>query len=415
MNGKPKNSDAMNGKHKKAESAMANEKRKQTPMTLADAVARDYRSVALVLQGGGALGAYQAGVYEALHEVGLRPNWLAGISIGALNAAIIAGNAPERRVERLHQFWDTICQPAFWPAPTLFDSLAWPLTIQNGLSGFAAWRTMIEGQPGFFRPRVSSPLLQKHTSPATTSWYDTAPLRATLEKLVDFDRINDPRSMRVSIGAVNVRTGNFAYFDNTHGVLKTEHFMASGALPPGFPAVEIDGEFYWDGGIVSNTPLYKVLTERPHRDALILQVDLWSAGNTLPTDMTGVAERAKEIQYSSRTRLVTEYMHENCEQQRLLHDLMALVPLDQRDNPAFRRAEARANGARTNLIHLIYSNKPYEGHYKDYEFSASSMRGHWQSGVADMQHTLTHPHWFDAPDPEHPFVTHDVHRAADLR
>jgi len=390
---------------------MTNSKSTQTPVALADAVARDYRTVALVLQGGGALGAYQAGVYEGLHAAGLRPNWLAGISIGALNAAIIAGNAPERRVERLHEFWDTICQPASWPASTLFDGMAWPLAIQNGLSGFAAWRSLIEGQPGFFRPRMASPLLQRHSSPATTSWYDTAPLRATLERLVDFDRINDARSMRVSIGAVNVRTGNFAYFDNTHGKLRLEHFMASGALPPGFPAVEIDGEFYWDGGIISNTPLYKVLRERPHRDALIFQVDLWSADNTLPTDMTGVAERAKEIQYSSRTRLVTEYMHESREQQCLLHELMTLVPLDQRDNPIWRRAEANANGALTNLIHLIYSNKPYEGHYKDYEFSASSMRGHWQSGMADMQHTLAHPHWFAAPDPEQPFVTHDVHRA----
>jgi len=253
---------------------MANSKSTQTPVALADAVARDYRTVALVLQGGGALGAYQAGVYEGLHAAGLRPNWLAGISIGALNAAIIAGNAPERRVERLHEFWDTICQPASWPASTLFDGMAWPLAIQNGLSGFAAWRSLIEGQPGFFRPRMASPLLQRHSSPATTSWYDTAPLRATLERLVDFDRINDARSMRVSIGAVNVRTGNFAYFDNTHGKLRLEHFMASGALPPGFPAVEIDGEFYWDGGIISNTPLYKVLRERPHRDALIFQVDL---------------------------------------------------------------------------------------------------------------------------------------------
>jgi NTE family protein len=394
---------------------MANSKSTQTPVALADAVARDYRTVALVLQGGGALGAYQAGVYEGLHAAGLRPNWLAGISIGALNAAIIAGNAPERRVERLHEFWDTICQPASWPASTLFDGMAWPLAIQNGLSGFAAWRSLIEGQPGFFRPRMASPLLQRHSSPATTSWYDTAPLRATLERLVDFDRINDARSMRVSIGAVNVRTGNFAYFDNTHGKLRLEHFMASGALPPGFPAVEIDGEFYWDGGIISNTPLYKVLRERPHRDALIFQVDLWSADNTLPTDMTGVAERAKEIQYSSRTRLVTEYMHESREQQCLLHELMTLVPLDQRDNPIWRRAEANANGALTNLIHLIYSNKPYEGHYKDYEFSVSSMRGHWQSGVDDMRHTLGHPRWFDAPDPEQPFVTHDVHCVATKR
>ena len=381
--------------------------------SLAETVARDYRSVALVLQGGGALGAYQAGVVEALAGAGLWPSWVAGISIGALNAAIVAGNPPERRVERLHAFWRTICQSPWWPSmptPPWFDETAWPMAVRNGLSGLAAWRALVEGQAGFFRPRLPTSLLQTHAGPASTSWYDTAPLRATLERLVDFDRINDPRGMRVSVGAVNVRTGNFTYFDNTRERLRPEHFMASGALPSGFPAVEIDGEFYWDGGIVSNTPLYQVLTERPHRDMLVFQVDLWSALGELPRDMAGVAERVKDIQYSSRTRLVTEYMHQSREQQRLLHALMALVPPERRAEPAFRCAEAAANGSRTNLIHLIYRDKPYEGHFKDYEFSLSSMRSHWQSGLDDMRHTLAHPSWFDAPPPEQPFVTHDVHR-----
>ena len=186
--------------------------------------------------------------------------------------------------------------------------------------------------------------------------------------------------------------------------------MASGALPPGFPAVEIDGEYYWDGGMVSNTPLYQVLVDRPCHDALIFQVDLWSAQGELPGDLAEVAARSKDIQYSSRTRLVTEYMRRDQVQQRLLHDLMALVPPDRRDDPAYRRAEARASGALTNVVHLIYRNKPYEGHYKDYEFSAESMRQHWQAGLDDMRHTLAHPHWLDAPTPGQPFVTHDVHR-----
>ncbi|WP_266158986.1 patatin-like phospholipase family protein [Dyella silvatica] len=353
-----------------------------------------YQLTALVLQGGGALGAYQAGVYQALDEAGLQPDWIAGISIGALNAAIIAGNAPQHRVERLHEFWDTICRPPFFPAPfasPLFDNLSWPVQMQNSFSGLAAWRAMTEGQAGFFYPRIPPPLFPLKAGPTTASYYDTAPLRSTLERLVDFDRINDARAMRVSVGAVNVRTGNFAYFDNTQGPLRAEHFMASGALPPGFPAVEIDGEFYWDGGMVSNTPLYKVLAERPCHDALIFQVDLWSAVGELPHDFT-------------------EYMRLNQENQRLLHDLMALVPEDRRGELAYRRAEARASGALTNLIHLIYRNKPYEGHYKDYEFSANSMREHWRSGLADMQHTLGHPQWLNAPSPEHPFVTHDLHR-----
>jgi NTE family protein len=380
---------------------------------LAEAVARDYRTVALVLQGGGALGAYQAGVVEALEEVRLRPDWVAGISIGALNAAIIAGNPPERRVERLRAFWDTICRASPWPPvalPAAFDARHWPLVLQNGLSGLAAWHALVQGQPGFFRPRLPPPFLQARATPATASWYDTTPLRGTLEELVDFDRVNDARAMRVSVGAVHVKSGNFVYFDNTRQRLGPEHFMASGALPPGFPAVEIDGEYYWDGGVVSNTPLYRVLTEQPQRDMLVFQVDLWSAQGELPHDMPGVAERSKEIQYSSRTRLMTEYMHESRRRQRLLQELMALVPTERRADPAYRRAECEANGALVNLVHLIYRDKPYEGHYKDYEFSAASMHGHWRSGLADMRHTLAHPKWFEAPSADQPFVTHDVHR-----
>ncbi|HEY9133202.1 MAG TPA: patatin-like phospholipase family protein [Dyella sp.] len=393
-------------------SSKGSQLRASTATAVGDAVARNYGTVALVLQGGGALGAYQAGVYQALEEASLQPNWIAGISIGALNAAIIAGNPPERRVEQLEAFWRAICQlplPALSAAP--FDPANWPLPWQNGMSAWAAWRSLIEGQPSFFLPRMPSPLWHTHASPATTSWYDTSPLRTTLERMADFDRINDPRQMRVSVGAVNVRTGNFAYFENTRGKLMPEHFMASGALPPGFPAVEIDGEFYWDGGMVSNTPLYKVLAERPCHDALVFQVDLWNAQGELPRDMAAVAERSKEIQYSSRTRLITEYMRLNQEQQRMLHDLMALVPPDKHDDPAYRRAEVRASGALTNLIHLIYRDKPYEGHYKDYEFSAASMREHWQSGLTDMQRTLENPHWLDVPDTEHPFITHDAHRS----
>jgi NTE family protein len=372
-----------------------------------------YKVTALVLQGGGALGAYQAGVYQALDEAGLHPNWIAGISIGALNAAIIAGNPPERRVEKLTEFWDTICKSAFWPNRPTFpwtDDAGFPQIFREGVNALAAWRALTEGQAGFFRPRMPPPLLQPHGTPSTASWYDTAPLRETLERLADFDRINDARQMRVSVGAVNVRTGNFAYFDNHHGKLGPEHFMASGALPPGFPAVEIDGEYYWDGGMVSNTPLYKVLSEQPHRDSLIFQVDLWSACGALPRDMSTVAERSKDIQFSSRTRLITEYMRNTREQQCLLHGLMDLVPEAKRNDPAFRRAERYANGARTNLIHLIYRDKPYEGHYKDYEFSAITMHEHWQSGLADMRHTLTQPHWLEPPSADNPFVTHDLHR-----
>ncbi|WP_199098317.1 patatin-like phospholipase family protein [Dyella sp. ASV21] len=385
-------------------------KRAPSKAELAEAVKRDYRTVALVLQGGGALGAYQAGVYQGLDEAGIRPHWVAGISIGALNAAIIAGNPPEHRVERLREFWQTICRPPLLPLwPTIpLDPGAWELPWQNGLSGWAALRALTEGQPGFFTPRPF-PLLPWRASPTTASWYDTSPLKGTLERLVDFDRINHKTSMRVSVGAVNIRTGNFVYFDNTEGTLRAEHFIASGSLPPGFPATEIDGEFYWDGGMVSNTPLYKVLLDSTCRDSLIFQVDLWSARGDVPRDLAEVTSRAKDIQYSSRTRLITEYMSMRQRQQRMLQELMALVPENQRQQPAYRQAEIYAGGALVNLFHLIYRNKPYEGHYKDYEFSLGSMHQHWDSGMDDVQCTLAEPQWFERPSAEHPFVTHDIH------
>lgn len=378
---------------------------------LSEQIARDYQCVALVLQGGGALGAYQGGVVEALEDVRLRPDWVAGISIGALNAALIAGNPPERRVERLHAFWDRICQPPSWLAtPQWFDRHGLPAAVQNSFSELAAWRALIEGRPGFFRPRLPPPFLQTSPSVATASWYDTAPLKDTLEELADFDRINDTKAMRVSVGAVNVRTGNFVYFDNTTQQLRPEHFMASGALPPGFPAVQIDGEYYWDGGVVSNTPLFRVLNEQPRRDMLVFQVDLWSARGEVPQDMASVADRTKEIQYSSRTRTITDAMHETRRRQRLLHDLMRLVPATRRNDDAYRRAAQEACGSVTNVVHLIYRDKPYEGHYKDFEFSAASMRSHWHTGLGDMRRTLAHPQWFATPSADDPFVTHDVHR-----
>lgn len=368
-----------------------------------------YDTVSLALQGGGALGSYQAGVYEALDEAGIRPNRLSGISIGALNAAIIAGNEPEQRVARLREFWETICSPsltAWWPAPNVL-----PASWRDSLDQLFAWRTVVTGQTDFFRPRMFPPIgVGFDSTPDRASWYDTSPLRDTLLRLVDFDRLNDKRSPRVVVSAVNVRSGNFTHFDNRHQRLRAEHFMASGALPPGLPPVAIDGEYYWDGGVVSNTPLYEVLREYPGCDTLVFQVDLWNARGALPRNLPDVTERQKEIQYSSRTRFFTEFMRSTQDQRRLLHDLMALVPEERHTEPAYRRAEARQAVTLTNVVHLIYRDKSSEGHFKDYEFSRSSMHQHWASGCNDMRHTLAHPEWLDAPKPEQPFVTHDVHR-----
>ncbi|MBF6989115.1 MULTISPECIES: patatin-like phospholipase family protein [Cupriavidus] len=374
-----------------------------------------YAVRALVLQGGGALGAYQAGVYQGLAEGGIYPNWVAGISIGALNAAVIAGNPPERRIEQLRAFWEHICAQPWLPSlsPTWLTDGAesWPEPLRVWFDGLHATRAMVEGQRGFFQPRSWVELMMRYAEPGRASFYDTSPLKATLERFADFDLINHrPELMRVSVGAVNVRTGNFAYFDNTRDKLCPEHFMASGALPPGFPAVEIDGEYYWDGGLVSNTPLAEVLTAQPRRDALIFQVDLWSARGKLPHDLIDVAEREKEIRYSSRTRAITDYMREQQNMRRMLNEVMALVPQSKRNSEWYRRAAEQACDARRNVIQLIYRDKSFENMAKDYQFGLLTMNEHWTSGLDDIRQTLRHPHWLAMPSREHPFVTHDVHR-----
>ncbi|WP_168787425.1 DUF3734 domain-containing protein [Paraburkholderia aromaticivorans] len=373
-----------------------------------------YDEVALVLQGGGALGSYQAGVYEGLEEAGVHPNWISGISIGALNTAIIAGNPPEKRTEALRGFWNTICQPAdllehfgaWMPRAAGMHDMA-----RKWSSLWAAGRALTEGQRGFFLPRLPVPVpgMGKRL-PKEVSFYDTAALRATLLQFADFDRINDG-DIRVSVGAVNVRTGNLVYFDNTKMRLEPEHFMASGALPPGFPAVEIDGEYYWDGGLVSNTPLTEVVSDPHHKDTLVFQVDLWSSSGVLPGDLLDVAERAKDIQYSSRTRAITAMLGSNQRHAQLIKELLKHVPEGlEKHHPLIREAQEVADGSAVNVVHLIYRNKAYEGHYKDYEFSIDTMGEHWQTGLDDIRASFEHPEWFAIPSHDSGFVTHDVHR-----
>ncbi|AUT62340.1 patatin-like phospholipase family protein [Paraburkholderia terrae] len=375
-----------------------------------------YDEIALVLQGGGALGSYQAGVIEGLAEAKVEPHWIAGVSIGALNTAIIAGNAPENRVAALRGFWNAICHPLDWVGSVS----AWTLPglglhdlSRKWASMWAAGRALTEGQPGFFAPRFPLPMagLGK-LDPSRVSYYDTAALRATLLQYADFDRINDG-AIRVSVGAVNVRTGNLTYFDNRKMRLEPEHFMASGALPPGFPAVEIDGEYYWDGGLVSNTPLTEVLRDSDHKDTLVFQVDLWSARGNAPGDFPDISERAKDIQYSSRTRAITNMLAERQKHARFIKELLEHVPTSVlKADPLFRLAQQAADGSAINVVHLIYKNKPYEGHYKDYEFSMDTMLEHWQSGLDDIRDSFSHREWFDVPSRELGFVTHDVHRPA---
>ncbi|UQR62358.1 patatin-like phospholipase family protein [Bradyrhizobium sp. C-145] len=389
---------------------MLNVMREQTGSELQQTRSLPYDVVALVLQGGGALGAYQAGVYEGLHEAGIRPNWLAGISIGALNAAIIAGSPEAERVDRLREFWETICAFSIeWPAGEgLANALPFAFDIHSVRNALAAMRALVQGQPGFFKPRFPSPLWSPFSGDAATSFYDTAPLQKTLERLVDFDRLNSGE-VRVSVGAVNVRTGNLTYFDTAERRLGPRHFMASGALPPGFPAVEIEGEHYWDGGVVSNTPLSRVVSGEPC-DTLAFQIDLWSAKGRVPYDMMEVSSRQKDIQYSSRTRAVTDQALRMQKMRQALQRTIERLPEAAKQDPEIRAISDMARHRSHNIIHLIYQTKPHEGHSRDYEFGLSAMRAHWQSGREDIRRTLADGRRLDPPPPELGIVTHDIHR-----
>ena len=336
----------------------------------------------LVLQGGGALGAYQAGAYAALSEAGMEPDWVAGVSIGAINAALIAGNPTQLRVPRLNEFWQRVSQ--FSP-PVLPAGLESMRPLMNGMSAASA---VMFGVPGFFNPRPLPPFFAPDGSRGALSFYDTTPLKATLEELVDFDLINR-KQMRLSLGAVNLRNGNSVYFDNSKSRIGPEHVMASGALPPGFPPVEIEGELYWDGGIVSNSPLTYVSDEDPKMSALIFQVDVFSSAGHLPENLAQVQERAKDIQYASKTRFNTDRI----KQFELVRDTLTRVldklPQKMQDDPdvmALRKASTRG---KVSLVHVINRHALRASQYKDTEFSRATVTDLWNAGSSDLQRTLT--------------------------
>ena len=368
--------------------------------------AMQYQRVALVFQGGGALGAYQAGVYHALSEAGCEPNWVSGVSIGAVNAAIIGGNQPEDRLPRLREFWDLVSGRNIWAYTPDGDFFR---TLRNYTS---AWTTIMMGQPGFFEPRYPGPWLEPAGSPGATSYYDSRELARTLEKVVDFELLNS-RRVRVTVGAVNVRSGNFIYFDNAKERIGTSHILASGALPPALPAVKIEGEHYWDGGIVSNTPLQYLLEQEDNLSTPVFQVDLFSARGSLPRDMRDVLGRHKDIMYSSRTR-------QNTDQFRRIHSLhhrlaqaLGKVPPEKRSAEEDALLQELSAMAMVNIVHLIYQQKSYEGHAKDYEFSGTSVREHWEAGYNDTRRTLRHHDWLAPPTASDGVVVHDLHRDDD--
>ncbi len=360
------------------------------------------RRVALVLQGGGALGAYQAGVYQALHEADVQPDWISGVSIGAINAALIAGNPPERRVEQLKKFWESVTARSVWaftPDGHVFRQM------RNATS---SWMSTVLGQPNFFSPRFPGPWFSAPGAAAATSYYDTTPLSETLRELVDFDLINS-RDIHFSVGAVNVTTGNVKYFDNTNEPIGPEHILASGSLPPAFPMVKVGNEHYWDGGIVSNTPLQYLLDHEDGLNALVFQVDLFNARGTLPSDISEVMARHKDILYSSRTRYNTNVFRRVHAWKTRLREALLKMPQELMSDEDRRLLEELEHQPEMTIFQLIYQQKEYEGHAKDFEFSGMSMREHWQSGYEDTKRTLNHQDWLVIPPPGGGIVTHDVH------
>jgi NTE family protein len=360
----------------------------------------------LVLQGGGALGSYQAGAYQALCHHDFEPEWVAGISIGAINAAIIAGNDPEKRVGRLKEFWEQCASPVPWNPIVKSDR---GRTVFNEASA-ALIATF--GVPGFFAPRIPPAPLWPPGSPQSQSYYDTAPLRKTLERLVDFDRINDAKT-RLSVGAVGVTSGNFRYFDNVEfrklgKKIGPEHIMASGALPPGFPSVVIDGEHYWDGGIASNTPLDYVLDAETDRDLLIFQIDLFSARGDLPTSLLEATEREKDIRFSSRTRMNTDKNKQVHNARRAVRDLISKLPDYLKNDPSVEFLAKVSRESTVTVVHLIYRSKNYESSSKDYDFSHVAMVEHWEAGVRDVHLSMRHKDWLERPQSGETMVTYDL-------
>ena len=369
-----------------------------------------FEQTVLLLQGGGALGSYQAGVYQALAEANLHPDWVAGISIGAINSALIAGNPPEKRVERLREFWEAVStSPLGLP---YFPSLVIPNeTAHSLLNQTRALGILLFGAPDFFTPRLPPPMPWGVNRADAVSFYDVSPLKATLERLVDFDRIN-AGGTRLSVGAVNVRTGNFVYFDTTTQRIAPAHIIASGSLPPGFPATEIDGEYFWDGGVLSNTPLEWVLDSRPRRDTLAFQIDLWSSRGELPRNLADADVRAKEIRFSSRTRVATDHYKYTQKLRTAFATLLERLPDEVRDLPEVAVLASEADEKVCNIVQLIYRAKKYEGSAMDYEFSRRTMEEHWLAGYRDAVQTLSHREIFEPPDRLEGVRTFDYSKAS---
>ncbi len=366
--------------------------------------------VVLVLQGGGALGAYQVGVYQALHEAGIEPDWVIGTSIGAINAALIAGNAPAERLDRLREFWSRVEQRAGADLMPMWNGLA------NGYANVPAnWATMWQGIPAFFAPNPFA-WLGLHTALGVerAAYYSTEPLRETLAELVDCERLGQ-RQTRLTVGAVNVRNGEMRYFDSRDETLGLDHILASGALPPAFPAVRIQGDPYWDGGIYSNTPIEAVLDDRPRRDSLIFTVHMWNPQGTEPESLWQVMGRQKDIQYASRARSHIARQKQIHHLRHIIRELAKHVPEAQRNSPELKELAAWGCGTTMHVARLVAPRLDGEDQTKDIDFTPAGINARWQAGYADTRRILARAPWTKPIDAMEGVVIHDVAPAAATR
>ena len=357
-----------------------------------------FAQTVLVLQGGGALGAYQVGAYQALHEAGIAPDWIIGTSIGAINASIIAGSAPDERIDRLCEFWRRVEHSSYLPA-------IFPAWVSAAARNMLAVTT---GIPSFFTPRPGA-FLSEHAplGAEDAAYYSVAPLRETLGELIDFERIN-AGAVRLTVGASNVRTSEMHYFDSRDMPLDVRHILASGALPPAFPAVRIDGELYWDGGVVSNTPVEAVFDDNPRRNSLIFAVHLWNPRGDEPETIWEVMHRQKNLQYSSRA---AAHIHRQRQIHRLRHvisELAAMLPDEDRRNNEV--AELASYGCRTQMhvVRLLAPALDYEDHAKDIDFSPRGIAQRRDAGYRDTMATLEQRPWDADVDPSEGFFLHEA-------
>lgn len=355
------------------------------------------RQIVLVLQGGGALGAYQAGVYHALHEHGVDPDWIVGTSIGAINASLIAGNPREKRLERLQEFWTRMAYRPPFGAPTwagLPDVLSY-------------WKTILRGIPDFFQPNPGA-FLGTHVPLGrdAAGFYSTAPLEKTLLELVDFDLVNNC-TPRLTVGAAHVRTSEMKYFDSRDGVIGVKHIMASGALPPAFPAVRIDGELYWDGGILSNTPTEVIFDDNPRKNSLIFAVHLWNPMGDEPGTIWEVLNRHKDIQYSSRVASHIARQRQMHRMRHIIRDLAKMLPDEVRRTEEARVLAAFGCHTTMHVVRLLAPQLENENHTKDVDFSPSSIRMRWEAGYTNTMRALELAPWEREFDPLEGVILHE--------